>query len=38
MGNCVFEDVWNLSHAHILYNELIKIADYLIDNDLYNDF
>lgn len=38
MGNCVFEDVWELSHAHILYNELIKIADYLIDNNLYNDF
>ena len=34
--NCVFENVWNYSHAKILYNELKKISDYLIDNELYN--
>ena len=34
--NCIFEKGWELSHAKILYSELKKIADYLIDNDLYN--
>lgn len=34
--NCVFEKGWTNEHAIILYNELKKIADYLLDNDLYN--
>ena len=34
--NCIFEKGWDYSHATILYNELIKVADYLIQNDLYN--
>lgn len=34
--NCVFEKGWTLEHAKILYNEMIKISDYLIDNDLYD--
>lgn len=34
--NCVFEDVWENYDTKIFYNELIKIADYLIDNSLYN--
>ena len=34
--NCIFEKGWNYSHATILYNELKKLADYLIDNNLYN--
>ena len=32
--NCVFEEGWQLSHAQILYQEMIKIADYIIDNNL----
>ena len=34
--NCVFEEGWNLSHAQIMYKELKKVADYLIDNELYS--
>lgn len=34
--NCIFEEGWNIEHAQILYQELKKIADYLIDNNLYN--
>lgn len=34
-GNCVFEEGWDYPHATILYNELKKVADYLIDNELY---
>lgn len=32
--NCIFEEGWNYNHAKILYNELKKVADYLIDNNL----
>lgn len=32
--NCVFEKGWELSHAQILYSEMIKISDYLIDTRL----
>lgn len=35
-ANCIFENVWNDNLARILYNEMIIIADYLIDNNLYN--
>lgn len=35
--NCIFEKGWNYSHATILYNELKKIADYLINNNLYSE-
>ena len=34
--NCVFEKGWNYNHAKIYYNELKKVADYLIYNNLYN--
>lgn len=34
--NCIFEEGWDYSHAKILYNQLKEIADYLIENDLYN--
>lgn len=34
--NCVYESGWELNHAKILYNELKIIADFLIDNNLYN--
>jgi uncharacterized protein len=34
--NCIFEKGWNYNHAKIYYNELKKVADYLIYNNLYN--
>ena len=36
MLNCVFENVWEIEHATTLYNQLKIIADYLIENNLYN--
>lgn len=32
--NCVYEKGWTTEHATILYYELKKMADYLIDNNL----
>ena len=32
--NCVYEDVWDTEHAKILYDQLVEIGDYLLDNDL----
>lgn len=37
-SNCVFENVWKPEDAQILYDELIRVADYLIDNDLYDKY
>jgi radical SAM peptide maturase (CXXX-repeat target family) len=34
--NCVFEKGWTNKHANILYWELHKITDWLIENDLQN--
>lgn len=34
--NCVFEEGWTYEHAKILYGKLKNLADYLIDNDLYD--
>lgn len=34
--NYVYENVWNQQYANILYTEMVKISDYLIDNNLYN--
>lgn len=34
--NCIFESGWELYHAQIMYNEMKIIADYLINNNLYN--
>ena len=36
-ANCVFENVWKPEHEPLFYHELIKLADYMIDNDLYTD-
>lgn len=35
-GNCVYEKGWNVNHAIILYDQLKKIADYILENDLEN--
>ena len=34
--NCVFEKGWNYDHATIYYNQLKQVANYLIDNNLYD--
>lgn len=34
--NCAYEPGWTEFHANVMYWELKKVADYLIDNDLYN--
>lgn len=33
--NCCFEEGWTVDDAKILYSEMIKLADYIIDNDKY---
>lgn len=32
--NCVFEEGWTKEHATIMYHELIKLADYILKNNL----
>lgn len=32
--NCVYEKGWTIEHARVLYNELKKVADYLLNNHL----
>lgn len=34
--NCVFEKGWEIKHARILYKEMKKISNYLLDNNLYD--
>ena len=34
--NCIYEKGWNESHATVLYYQLKQLADYLIENDLYD--
>jgi uncharacterized protein len=34
--NCIYEPGWELSHSKILYEEMKIIANYLIDNNLYD--
>lgn len=34
--NCVYEDGWDAHYATILYQQLTKLADYIIDNDLFD--
>lgn len=34
--NCVYEEGWTNEHAKILYSELKKLADYILEND-YDD-
>ena len=34
-ANCVYENVWTDEHPPVFYKELVKLADYIIDNELY---
>ncbi len=36
--NCAYEEGWTYEHGTILYYEFKKIADYIINNNLYNQF
>lgn len=35
--NCVFEEGWTKNDARIYYYQLKKLADYMLDNKLYDD-
>ena len=35
--NCVYEKGWTLEHAKILYQQLKLVADYIINNDLFDN-
>lgn len=35
--NCVYEEGWTLEHAKILYSELKKVADYVLENNLFEE-
>lgn len=35
--NCVYEKGWTLNHATTLYYELKKVADYILDNNLFDE-
>lgn len=37
-ANCIFEEGWNYNHASVLYNEMKKISDYLICNNLCDTY
>jgi len=37
-ANCVFEEGWTVEHAKILYDQMIKLADYILDNELYKNY
>jgi len=37
-ANCVFEEGWTKEHALILYNEMKKLADYLIEDEKINKY
>ena len=36
--NVVFEDVWAVGDDEILENQLIQLADYIVDNNLYPEY
>lgn len=36
--NCVYEEGWTIEHARILFQELKKVADWLLDNDAFRKY
>lgn len=37
-ANCVYEDGWTYEHAAILYEQMVKLADWMIDEKVYEHF
>ncbi|WP_202710731.1 radical SAM peptide maturase, CXXX-repeat target family [Sporosalibacterium faouarense] len=37
-ANVVFEDIWEEGDDEIFENQLMELADYVIDNELWNDY
>lgn len=37
-ANCCFEEGWTAEHARIFYYELKKLADFIIDNELWDTY
>ncbi len=37
-ANCVFEEGWTVNDARILYSEMKKLADYLLDDERYKKY
>ena len=36
-ANCVFENVWKPEHEALYYHNLVKLADWIIDNEIYKE-
>jgi uncharacterized protein len=36
--NCVFEEGWETEHATTLYNEMIKLADYMLEDERFRKY
>lgn len=36
--NCVFEEGWTIEHAKILYSEMKKLADFLLEDERYKKY
>jgi len=36
-ANCVFEKGWEIEHARILYNQMLLLANYLLEDDKFQD-
>jgi uncharacterized protein len=34
-ANCVYEEGWNIENTRVFYRELIKLADYMVDKEIY---
>ncbi len=37
-SNCIFEKGWNVEHARVLYEQMKILADYIINNNLYENY
>ena len=34
-ANCVYEEGWTIADSKLFYSELVKLADYMVDNEVY---
>ena len=37
-ANCIFEEGWNFEYAKVFYNQLKKLGDWMLDNNIEQDF